>query len=76
MHFTSFSTYLYNKNPFSNSFNQFNSVLDWASNTRKSRGSEEKSPDLGFPQCGLRVGFWKAEGLFCKRYTAKGYPAI
>jgi hypothetical protein len=38
MHLTSSSNYFHIKNPFSNSFNHFKIVLDWASITENSRG--------------------------------------
>jgi hypothetical protein len=38
MNFTSSSTYLYNKNLFSNSFIPFIMALDWASFSEKCRG--------------------------------------
>jgi hypothetical protein len=38
MNLTSSRVYFHIKNQISNSFNQFNSVLDWASNLEKPRG--------------------------------------
>ena len=38
MNYTNSRVYFYIKNPISNSFNQFNSVLDWASIPGKYRG--------------------------------------
>jgi hypothetical protein len=38
MKYTSSRVYFHNKNPISKSFIRFNSVLDWASFSRKPRG--------------------------------------
>jgi hypothetical protein len=38
MNLTSSRVYFHIKNQISNSFNQFNSVVDWASNSEKPRG--------------------------------------
>jgi hypothetical protein len=38
MIYTSYRVYFHNKNSISNSFNQFKTVLDWASIPGKSRG--------------------------------------
>jgi hypothetical protein len=48
------------KNPISNSFNQLNSVLDWASIPGKFRGLGVIILDTENSRAGLRVGFSKA----------------
>jgi hypothetical protein len=44
MIYTSSRVYFHIKNPISNSFNEFKSVLDWASNSENSRGLGGKFP--------------------------------
>jgi hypothetical protein len=74
MNFTSSSTYLYNKNPFIIKILWFNTILDWASISGKSRGLGVKFPrhSVLFPRTacclnkktGAHMQFVSAEGVF------------
>jgi hypothetical protein len=76
MIYTSSRVYFHIKNPISNSFNRFNTVLDRASFTSNSRGSRVKMPQT---QGNTRVerGFIyiNDRGLFEKR-TREGVPRV
>jgi hypothetical protein len=74
MIYTSSRVYFHIKNQISNSFNQFNSVLDWASIPGRSRGYFVYfSKTHTHPARGWRADCVKVQGLFKKRGAAKGY---
>jgi hypothetical protein len=77
MNFTSSSNCFCIKNAFTNSFIHFESVLDWASNSRKVRGPDAINPKTQTnPPYGRRVGFVILRRLFCKARMAKGYACV
>jgi hypothetical protein len=77
MNFTSSSNSFCIKNAFTNSFIHFESVLDWASNSRKVRGPNVINPKTQTnPPNGRWVGFVILRGLFYKARMAKGYARV